>query len=277
MDLNTVEELLATADPDDWRPGDAWLAGGTVLFSDGSDSLLRLLDITAAGWRPWQVLDAGLELAATCTIAELYELPSGGLPGAVAWPATALIRPCCDAFVASFKIWNTSTVGGNVATALPAGPMTSLLAGLDAVATVLSPGGGRRDLPVAELVTGDGATSLAPGELIRSFLVPRSSLRQRTAFRRLSLSNLGRSAVVLVGRVLPDGAQRLTVTAATVRPIQLTLPAGATAAQLSAALEAAIPGDLYHRDVHGHPAWRRDMTHLLAEEIRGELGALMRP
>lgn len=291
MDLGTVEQVLATTDPDEFTDGDAWLAGGTVLFSYGSSTLRRLLDLSRSGWEPWTVREDGLEIAATCTIAELYALPGSeapyallrpgtahqprrpGFPSAERWPATALIRPCCDAFVASFKIWNTSTVGGNVATALPAGPMTSLLTGLDATATLWGRGGARRTLPVAALVVGDGRTALAPGELIRSFHVPATSLASRIAFRRLSLSNLGRSGVLLIGRDLGDGSLRLTVTAATVRPVQLTVPLGASGEQVEALVEAAVPPGLFHDDVHGHPAWRHDMTLLLAREITTELSA----
>ena len=36
MDMNTIEAVVRTADPAEWRDGDAWLAGGTVLFSYGS-------------------------------------------------------------------------------------------------------------------------------------------------------------------------------------------------------------------------------------------------
>lgn len=295
MDLSTVEEVVATADPDDFADGDAWLAGGTVLFSYGSSTLRRLLDLRSAGWTPWTVREDGLELAATCTIAELYALPGSeapyallrpgvgrtprrpGFPDAEQWPATAIIRPCCDAFVASFKIWNTSTVGGNVATALPAGPMTSLLSGLDAVATIHGPGGRRRTVPVARLVVGDGRTSLAPGELIRSFHVSREALASRAAFRRLSLSNLGRSGVLLIGRDLGDGTLRLTVTASTVRPVQLAVPLGAGDGEIGALVDAAIPADLYHDDIHGLPEWRHDMTVLLAQEITAELSAPPQP
>jgi CO/xanthine dehydrogenase FAD-binding subunit len=272
VDLNTVEERLLTADPDRWRAGDAWLAGGTVLFSFGSQSLRRLLDLTAAGWEPLTVSGEGLEIAATCTIARLYAFADpASFPGPADWRAAGLIRRCCDSFVASFKVWNQSTVGGNIATSLPAGPMTSLAAALDGVATVLGPGGTERRVAVAELVTGDGTNALAPGELIRSVLLPAEALRCRTAFRRLSLSNLGRSGVLLIGRALPGGGVRLTVTASVRRPVQLDLPAGAGGAELAGALDAAIPPGLYHDDVHGLPEWRRDMTYLLAEEIRAEL------
>jgi CO/xanthine dehydrogenase FAD-binding subunit len=195
----------------------------------------------------------------------------------------ALVRPCCDSFVASFKIWNMSTVGGNLCTALPAGPMISLCAALDGTATILGPGGASRTVPVLDFVTGDGRNCLAPGELLRSVSLPASALSSQVAFRRLSLSNLGRSGVLLIGRLDADGSLVLTVTAATKRPVQLrmsssaeSIPAASAApftGTLSEALDAAIPDELYHDDVHGIPAWRKDMTYRLAHEIRGELAA----
>ena len=233
MDMNTIEAVVRTADPADWRAGDAWLAGGTVLFSYGSfafgkEPLRRLLDLGSTGWPAITVSESGIELAATCTVAELYALPAGetGRAHAAAWPALELIRPCCDSFVASFKVWNMSTVGGNLCTSLPAGPMISLCAALDGVATVLGPGGASRTVPVADFVTGDGRNALAPGELLRSIHLPASALASRVAFRRLSLSNLGRSGVLLIGRLDADGGLVLTVTAATKRPVQLRLGTG---------------------------------------------------
>lgn len=292
MDMNTIEAVVRTEDPAEWREGDAWLAGGTVLFSYGSlafgkEPLRRLLDLGAAGWPAVTVTGNGIELAATCTVAALYALPDSHFVAerAAAWPALDLIRPCCDSFVASFKVWNMSTVGGNLCTSLPAGPLISLCAALDGQATVLGPGGASRTVPVADFVTGDGKNCLAPGELLRSIQLPASALASRVAFRRLSLSNLGRSGVLLIGRLDADGGLVLTVTAATRRPVQLRFPAprgdaqpgdaatGAptSAAGLAAALDAAIPEGLYHDDIHGLPAWRKDMTYRLAEEIRAEL------
>jgi hypothetical protein len=283
MDMNTIEAVVRTTDPAEWRDGDAWLAGGTVLFSYGSyafgpEPLRRLLDLGSAGWPAVTVTGDGIELAATCTVAELYALPDSpgdALQGTPAphWPALDLIRPCCDSFVASFKVWNMSTVGGNLCTSLPAGPMISLCAGLDGTATVLGPDGASRELSVADFVTGDGRNALAPGELLRSVRLPASALSSRVAFRRLSLSNLGRSGVLLIGRLDGGGRLTLTVTAATKRPVQLRFGPAPDAAELTEALAAAIPDDLYHDDIHGLPAWRRDMTYRLAEEIRDELAA----
>jgi len=273
MDMNTIEAVVPTTDPADWREGDAWLAGGTVLFSYGSTVLKRLLDLGEAGWPAVTVSDDGIELAATCTVAELYALPVSDEVAGREWPGLDLFRPCCDSFVASFKIWNMSTVGGNLCTSLPAGPMISLCAGLDATATILGPSGGSRTVPVATFITGDGQNSLAPGELLRSIHLPASALSANVAFRRLSLSNLGRSGVLLIGRRDADGGLVITVTAATKRPVQLRFAAAKMAgpAALAAAVGKAIPAELYHDDIHGLPEWRRDMTLRLAEEIRAEL------
>jgi CO/xanthine dehydrogenase FAD-binding subunit len=278
MDMNTIEEVVRTTDPADWREGDAWLAGGTVLFSYGSyafgpEPLRRLLDLGSAGWTPVTVTGEGIELAATCTVAELYAVPESPEVSQRSWPALDLFRPCCDSFVASFKVWNMSTVGGNLCTALPAGPMTSLCAGLDGVATILGRGSTSRTIPVAEFVTGDGTNCLAPGELLRSIYLPASALASRVAFRRLSLSNLGRSGVLLIGRLDGGTSLVLTVTAASKRPVQLRFGHLPEAAELAAALDHAVPEDLYHNDVHGLPDWRKDMTYRLAEEIRAELAA----
>lgn len=278
MDMNTIESVVATTDPGQWRDGDAWLAGGTVLFSYGSpvgseEPLKRLLDLGQAGWQSVTVSDAGIELAATCTVAELYAIPVSDALAGRNWPGLDMFRPCCDSFVASFKVWNMSTVGGNVCTSLPAGPMISLCAGLDATATIIGRHGSSRTVPVAEFVTGDGKNCLAPGELLRSIQLPASALSARVAFRRLSLSNLGRSGVLLIGRLDADGRLVLTVTAATKRPVQLRLAAAEApdAGQLAAVVERSIPPELYHDDIHGLPEWRRDMTFRLAEEIRVEL------
>ncbi len=217
-------------------------------------------------WPKLVVSDAGLEIAATCTIAELNDAV---LPAA--WIAAPLIGQCCRALLASFKIWNMATVGGNVCLALPAGAMTSLTAGLDGVATIWMPDGNDRRVPVAELVTGANANALLPGEVLRRIDIPAAALTQRTAFRQISLTCHGRSGALLIGRRAPDGGFTLTVTASTPRPVTLRFDALPEAAQLSAAIEQAVPAGAYFDDMHGRPDWRRHVTLLLAEEIRVEL------
>ena len=267
MDLNTVVEVVSPAGVGQWRPGDAWLGGGTALFAAPDPAVTRLLDLAAAGWAPLTVRRDGLEIAATCTIAEF-----AGFAAAPQWTALhALLGKCCSAFLASFKIWNVATVGGNLCAALPAGPMIALGAALDGVCRILTPDGGERHIPVVDFVTGEGSTVLAGGELLRSIELPAAALAGRAAYRQGSLHTHGRSAVLLAGRRSAGGGLVLTVTAATKRPYQLrfaTMPAAET---LSIALAERIPPDAYVSDVHGLPAWRRHLTRIYAEQIRAEL------
>jgi CO/xanthine dehydrogenase FAD-binding subunit len=267
MDLNTVTALHRPGDRTDLTgrlgPGTAALAGGTWLFSQPQPDLHTLVDLTGLGWPPLTITARGLEIAATCTLAELT-----GFAAAPGWPAAALFRACCEALAGSFKIWHTATVGGNICLALPAGPMTSLAAALDGTALLWSGDDSQRRIPVAEFVVGDRRTVLRPGEVLRAIELPAAALAARTAFRRAALATQGRSGSVVIGRRDTDGAFVLTVTAATDRPRRLAFAALPAAAELAGAL-ARI--DRWFDDPHGAPDWRRAVTLLLAEEVRAEL------
>ena len=273
MDLNTVEEITGAAEAGAWRPGDGWLAGGTFLFSEPQPHLKRLRDLTTLDWPALTVTPDGLEIAATCTIAELAGLAA---QPAEAWPAEWIAGPlfgqCCEAFLASFKIWNVATVGGNICAALPAGPMISLTAALDGWSFLTAPDGSRRRVAVTDFVTGAGETLLAPGEYLRAIFLPAAALTGRVAFRQGSLYSLGRSAALVIGRVDPDSLGLvLTVTASTPHPVQLRFAHLPAPGDLRAALEEAIPAGRYVDDVHGLPAWRRHLTLRFATEILQEL------
>jgi len=267
MDLHTVTALHRPTDRAELTarlgPGAAPLAGGTWLFSEPQPELDTLVDLTALGWPAITVTDRGLEIAATCTLAEL-----AGFAAPPGWPATGLFRDCCAALAGSFKIWHTATVGGNICLALPAGPMTSLAAALDGVAVLWMPGGGTRRLPVAEFVLGERRTALRAGEMLRAVELPAAALAARTAFRRAALASEGRSGAVVIGRRDVAGGFVLTVTASVERPHRLAFHTVPDAAELVAAL-AGI--GRWFDDPHGAPDWRRAVTGLLAEQVRTEL------
>ena len=133
-----------------------------------------------------------------------------------------LLRDCCNAFLASFKIWNAATVGGNICMSLPAGPMISLTVALEATYTLWPRNAPPREVPAVDFVTGNHANVLQPGELLRSIHLPASALSKRFAFRHASLTHLGRSAALLIGTQSAAGDDLLiTITAATPRPVQL--------------------------------------------------------
>src|SRR6201994_320420 len=220
MDLNTITAVTrptTRAELPAWKAGDGWLAGGTCLFSEPQVHLDHLIDLAALGW-PALTIDAnGLSIAATCTVAELDAIicPPD-------WLAASLINQCCRAFLASFKIWKTATVGGNICMSLPAGPMISLTSALDGVCTIWNADGGERLVDVVDFVTGNQRNVLGSGELLRQIRIPLAALKRRSAFRQISLTPVGRSAALLIGSIGREGALTLTVTASTKRPIQLS-------------------------------------------------------
>lgn len=253
-----------------WRPGDAWLGGGTYLFSEPQPHIRRLVDLSRMGWPPLsRQPDGSLDIAATCTITELSRF-------ARTLPATAapLFEQCCRAFLASFKIWNTATVGGNLCNGLPAGPMISLTAALDGTVLLQAQDGATRRVRVADFIRGAGVKDLEEGELLRSVRLPARALDSRTAFRQASLYGLGRSGALVIGASDPaDGSLTVTVTAATTRPFTFWFALPPTAAELRGAIDGAVRPEEWFDDIHGLPDWRRHMALLLAEEVRRELNA----
>ncbi|MHC1562358.1 FAD binding domain-containing protein [Actinomycetospora sp. C-140] len=274
MDLLTVEALERPADDaalrarvaamPDASPAGALLAGGTWLFSVPQPHLRTLVDLTTLSWPAVTTTPERVTVAATATIAQLVEQ--------VPHP---LVQGCAEALVGSHKVWNVATVGGNIALALPAGPMTTLAVTLDATAVVWPAAGGETRLPVADLVVGAQQTLLGPGDVLRAVELPSSALRARTALRKASLAPLGRSAVLLGGRVDDGvdggGAVTLAVTAARARPAVLRFPAFPGVAELDAAVLGLEADGPWYDDPHGTPAWRRAMTRRLAREIVEEL------
>jgi CO/xanthine dehydrogenase FAD-binding subunit len=275
MDLNTIAAVAHPTTRDQlpvWTAGDAWLAGGTWLFSEPQAHLTRLIDLTDLKWPALAIGETELSISATCTVAQLDALSCPP-----EWIASPLINQCCRAFLASFKIWKTATVGGNICMSLPAGPMISLTSALDGICTIWQAGGGERKIAVADFVTGDQRNVLAPGDLLRQIDIPLYALKRRSAFRQISLTPVGRSAALLIGSVSSTGAMDLTVTASTTRPVRLSFAGIPQASALREMILQRIPDALYHNDVHGKPDWRKHMTLRLAEEIRRELQGAARP
>jgi CO/xanthine dehydrogenase FAD-binding subunit len=274
MDLNTITEVTHPQTREQlpvWMAGDAWLAGGTWLFSEPQAHLTRLIDLTDFRWPALTVSETHLTIAATCTVAELNAFPCPP-----EWIASPLIDQCCRAFLASFKIWKTATVGGNLCMSLPAGPMIALTAALNGVCTIWKSDGSEQRIGVADFVTGDQHNVLAAGDLLRHIELPIAALMRRSAFRQISLTPVGRSAALLIGNVSAEGNLTLMVTASTTRPVQLCFAGIPQASELREAILHRIPDELYHNDVHGKPPWRKHMTLRLAEEIRVQLQSVPR-
>jgi CO/xanthine dehydrogenase FAD-binding subunit len=272
MNLNTVTEIKLPTSTDEipgWREGYAWLAGGTWLFSTPQIATHTLIDLESLRWPALEATAEGLEIAATCTLAELerFQAPPE-------WIATPLLKLCCHALLMSFKIYNAATVGGNICMSLPAGAMISLMTSLEGVYTLWPQGGEPRKVAAVDFVTGNHMNVLTPGELLRGIHLPANALTKRFAFRRSSLTHLGRSAALIVGtQTRSSNDLLLTITAATAKPIQLRFDRMPTAAELSHAIDAKVAETDWFDDVHGSAAYKRHLAYYYAEQIRAELAA----
>jgi hypothetical protein len=269
MDLIGVREFRVPRTRQDalLAPGERALGGGTWLFSERQEDVATLVDLTALDWTPIEATDEGLTIGATCTIATLATLPAED-----GWTAHPLFSQTANSLLASWKIWNTATVGGNIALGLPAGPMTALGAALDATAVILTVHGGERRMPVAEFVTAVRTNELAPGEVLRAIDIPSETLASTTAFRRIALSPLGRTGTLVIGRRDARGEFVLTITGGTPRPRQLRFDEVPSEQALAGAVRGITD---WYDDPHGSPDWRRAMSALFAEQIRLELGGAL--
>ncbi|WP_104134332.1 MULTISPECIES: FAD binding domain-containing protein [unclassified Cryobacterium] len=266
MDLSTVTRIipaLQRSDLDALGPTVVPLAGGSELFADPRAHLTGLVDLQTFGWPALTITNDYLEIAATCTFTELSRLPMQK-----GWAAHPLFYQCCTALFGSFKVWNVATIGGNLATALPAGPMITLAVALDAELLIWRGDGTDEIVSARSFVTGNMTNVLGPQDVLRSIHVPLAALQATTAYRKIALSPLGRSGAVLAGRLHADGLFVLTVTAATLHPVQLRYAQVPTADVLADDIGAI---DCWFTDAHGAADWRRAMGLLLGEEIRAEL------
>jgi CO/xanthine dehydrogenase FAD-binding subunit len=150
--------------------------------------------------------------------------------------------------------------------------MISLTVALEGVCTLWPRDAQPRNVAAIDFVTGNHTNVFRPGELLRSIHLPASALSKRFAFRRFSLTDLGRSAVLMIGTQAAHSEDLLlTVTAATARPMQLHFDRVPTATELRHAIDGHIVDADYFDDVHGSAAFKRHLTYYYAEQIRAEL------
>jgi CO/xanthine dehydrogenase FAD-binding subunit len=267
VDINTITEVVRRPSErpgSDWRDGDAWLAGGTWLFSDQQPDLRRLIDLMPLGWNGLVATDVGLEIGAMCTVRDLYAFSAPD-----DWPAAPLFRTSCEAFLASFKVWNAATVGGNICMSLPAGPMITMTVALEATYTLQSTDGSERTVDAVDFVTGNHENVLAPGELLRKIDIPTRALRKRLTHRRFTLTHLGRSTVFMIA-TQGESDLLLTITAGTTHPIRFAFDSVPDADTLADSIDS-IPHDAWFDDPNGTPDHRKHLVKHFAEEMRGEL------
>lgn len=116
------------------------------------------------------------------------------------------------------QIRNRGTIGGNVATASPAGDVSVALLALDASIELLSVRG-KRNLPLREFFLGVGRTAIAPDELIAAFRFRKPAM---SAFYKNGKRNSVAISVVCAGAALDaDGHPMIAVGSVAATPLRL--------------------------------------------------------
>lgn len=251
--------------------GDAMvLAGGTAFTLLWKQGLVR----------PEHVVD----IHAVDELRGITPLPDGGLRiGALATHRDAERHPAvasyCPALAATFgqvatiRIRNQATVGGNLAHADPAQDPPVMLLALDAVAVARSERGERR-IPLASLFVELMTTSLAPDELLTEILLPPLPAGTRATYRKFLPRTADDYATVSVAAVSPQGkGVRVALGSVAATPVRAhacerALAGGASLPEAASLVDEAIdPLD----DGRGSAGYKRRIARVWTERALREV------
>jgi CO/xanthine dehydrogenase FAD-binding subunit len=208
--LDTALAVLAA------DPAATVLAGGTDLMVEVNDGRRALEHVVMIGRIPElhgvQVEGRELAIGAATTYTDL-------LGGLVAELAPAL--SCAARTVGSPQIRNAGTIGGNLATASPAGDTLPVLVALGASIDVAGAGSGRR-VAIDEFFTGPKQSVLRPGELVASVRVP---IRRGTQdYLKVGVRNAMVIAVASLAIAVDLDARTIGIGLGSVGPTPLAAP-----------------------------------------------------
>lgn len=126
--------------------------------------------------------------------------------------------------VGSPQVRNAATIGGNVATASPAGDSLPALVALQARIRLIHPDG-TREMPVAEFITGVGRTKRKDGELIVGFVIPAKCIGQPQMFTKVGPRKAQAISKLSLATVLvPDDPAGISFAFGAVGPVPMTCP-----------------------------------------------------
>ncbi|MAG59153.1 MAG: molybdopterin dehydrogenase [Planctomycetes bacterium] len=193
------------------------IAGCTDLMVQGIDPGAPIVDLlTIPELSGIECGDDVIDIGAATTFTEFREHPAAG---------ALLALDDAAAMVGGWQIQTRATIGGNIATASPAGDSLPALLALDAELVLHGPDG-PRTIPYAEMHTGYRQTALRPGELIVRIRVPHPPPGTFHCFRKVGTRAAQAISKVVVAMVARPEGRRLThvrIAAGSVadRPIRL--------------------------------------------------------
>jgi CO/xanthine dehydrogenase FAD-binding subunit len=251
VEILTPRSLAAALELKAEHPGALPIQGGTdVMVALNFDRarpevVLNLNEVSEL--RGWRRENGSLWLGAGLTYAEAMGEELAGMLPALAEASRTVGSP---------QIRNRGTIGGNLATASPAGDALPPLHVEGAEVECASLRGSRR-VPLDEFVTGVKRNALAPDELIAAVWVEPSRLPQ--TFMKVGPRN---AMVIAVCSLAVSAGEELRASfgSAGPRPVLVTAPRSEAASFPEMVAAASSPID----DVRGSAAYRRHALRVLA-------------
>ncbi|MBH02051.1 MAG: carbon monoxide dehydrogenase [Acidimicrobiaceae bacterium] len=201
------------------NPATTVLAGGTDLMvqaNRGAQSLESVLDLSRIPeLKKWALEGSEIVLGAGISYKDLADPQIAALVPALTQAARTVGSP---------QIRNAGTLGGNLATASPAGDTIPVLVAMDAVLQLKS-STENREVEITEFITGVKTNALKPGEIIQSITVP--VFRGPQEFLKVGTRNAMVISVVSLALVTDYLGRKLRVGVGSVSPV----PFRATAAE----------------------------------------------
>tara|TARA_B100000427_G_scaffold193840_1_gene161108 strand:+ start:38 stop:892 length:855 start_codon:yes stop_codon:yes gene_type:complete len=201
------------------NPATTVLAGGTDLMvqaNRGMHSMDSVLDLSRIPeLKEWTLDDSEIVLGAGISYTDLAEPQIATVVPALAQAARTVGSP---------QIRNAGTLGGNLATASPAGDTIPVLVAMDAVLQLKS-SSGNREVAITDFITGVKTNELQAGEIIQSITMPVFQGPQE--FLKVGTRNAMVISVVSLALVTDYLGKKLRVGVGSVSPV----PFRATAAE----------------------------------------------
>jgi aerobic carbon-monoxide dehydrogenase medium subunit len=260
-----------------------FIAGGTSLILMMQQGLVQPAKVVGLGNIKElrgikRTADGGLEVGAMTTHRQLETSPEAF--------AFAAALPQSLGVIATIRIRNQATLGGNLVHADPAQDPPPVLIALDSTIDVVGAGGGARSIPMEEFFTDFFETTLGENELLRSVKVPPMPAGSRLAYKKFLPRTEDDYATVSVAVRLgvdPDGKCkdiRIGLGALAVTPLRgkavekALLGQKLTAASIREA--AALVRDEVDPldDVRGSAAYKREMARVWTERTIASLAGI---
>ena len=207
---NSLEEACAVLSE---YPDATILAGGTDLMVEINRGIRPLKNIVVidriSELTGWECQNDVLRLGAGMTYTDMNSPEFMNLVPGLAMAARTVGSP---------QIRNAGTLGGNLATASPAGDTIPVLAALDATIEIRS-AEGVREIPIFEFIIGVKTNTLNPGELIQAVNVP--VIRGPQEFLKVGTRNAMVISVVSLALVVDSATNRIRVGVGAASPVPL--------------------------------------------------------